>query len=155
VRDANGKFTAGHQEKLKHGYAQKGRIHPLWYVWVHMIERCQYPKRPGWENYGGRGITVCAQWQTFGGFLDDMGPKYQRGLTLERLDNDKGYSPDNCCWATRFQQSRNQRKTIRVSDGCLKDAAAKAGVKYHTVYARRKRGWPQSRWFEPEDARYK
>jgi hypothetical protein len=155
MRDANGKFTAGHQEKLRHGYAVAGRVHPLFRVWAWMIDRCRNPNNSAWKHYGARGIKVCERWQKFENFAEDMEPTYQKGLSIERRNNDRGYSPGNCCWATRTEQIRNRRVTLRAGNQFLKDAATKAGVKYHTVYARRQRGWPQSRWFEPEDGRYK
>jgi hypothetical protein len=71
-----------------------------------MVQRCTRPDHPAWPRYGGRGITVCERWLDFRNFLADMGEK-PRGLTLERLDNDEGYSPGNCAWATPAEQSRN------------------------------------------------
>ncbi len=77
-----------------------------------MRDRCRNPNHPFWEDYGGRGITVCDRWmlrgQGFWNFVEDMGP-CPEGLTLDRKDNDKGYSPDNCRWATPKIQYRNQR----------------------------------------------
>jgi|SaaInlV_200m_DNA_6_1039755.scaffolds.fasta_scaffold43351_2 hypothetical protein len=78
-------------------------------VWDSMIQRCGNKSHKAYDNYGGRGISVCSEWQDFENFYADMGDK--EGLTLERLDNDKGYSKDNCKWVTMTDQARNRRTT--------------------------------------------
>ena len=81
-----------------------------------MRQRCENPKHKSYASYGGRGITVCPEWGTFEVFFADMGSK-PRGLTLERSDNEKGYSKDNCIWATRSAQAINRRERQRLDDG--------------------------------------
>lgn len=78
-----------------------------------MIQRCNYRCQPNYANYGGRGIRVCDRWLKFENFLADMGERPD-GLTLDRIDNERGYSKDNCRWATRAQQDSNRRKRRRV-----------------------------------------
>lgn len=91
---------------------------PVYRVWANMIKRCTNPNNPGWKDYGGRGITVCEEWYEFKNFFKDMGlpPK---GLTLERINNNGNYEPDNCCWATRSEQNSNKRskKTMGATSG--------------------------------------
>jgi hypothetical protein len=91
----------------KHGYFGT----PTYEAWSAMVQRCSPKKnRKAFKNYAGRGISICKSWSIFESFLSDMGEKPQ-GLTLERVDNDKGYSKENCVWATNEQQARNRRST--------------------------------------------
>lgn len=92
-----------------HGHARAGKLSPTHNAWSAMWQRCINPKNKAYPNYGGRGITACQRWASFENFLADMGPA-QPGLTLERKNNDEGYSPENCLWATRSAQRLNQRE---------------------------------------------
>lgn len=79
-------------------------------AWMNMKQRCYNPHKSGYSNYGGRGIRVCKHWlNSFDNFLKDMG-KRPEGTTLDRRDNDKGYSKSNCYWATPKEQANNRRK---------------------------------------------
>lgn len=80
-------------------------------AWVEMKRRCSDSSRPGYHNYGGRGIKVAAQWlNDFSQFLADMGTKPSPEYSLDKIDNDKDYGPDNCRWANKITQARNQRR---------------------------------------------
>ncbi len=88
--------------------------HPLYKCWYGMMQRCENPKAQAYYNYGARGITVCERWHDFQCFADDMGSRPE-GLTLERRENDAGYSPDNCYWATPKAQNNNTRANKRFT----------------------------------------
>jgi hypothetical protein len=84
--------------------------HPLHSTWDEMRRRCNYPNHLAYKHYGGRGISVCERWDWFPNFVEDMGERPE-GMTLDRIDNDGNYEPDNCHWATDPEQSRNRRNT--------------------------------------------
>lgn len=95
--------------KYKHGMKDT----PEWKAWVNARRRCTDPNHPDWKNYGGRGITMCASWRaSFAAFYQHIGPR-PAGLTLERIENDRGYQPGNVRWATRAQQTANRRPIKR------------------------------------------
>lgn len=104
-----------HVRTRKHGLSTVGKYHPLYSTWSQMIRRCYRTTCQSYADYGARGITVCDRWR-FGEngetgtecFIGDMGDR-PKGTSLDRRDNQLGYSPTNCRWATRFEQMRNTR----------------------------------------------
>jgi hypothetical protein len=129
-----------------------GQIHTrLYKSWADMITRATCPNNSEYHNYGGRGITVHPQWlASFEAFARDMGPTHRDGLTLERVDVDGPYSPENCTWATRREQARNKRNTVRIEfRGTVKpliEWCELMGLKYQVVYYRiHRHGWSVER----------
>lgn len=112
---------------------------PEYSSWESMIQRCNNQNNRAFKDYGGRGITVCKRWLKFENFYADMGARPPQH-SLERIDNNKGYTPTNARWATRSEQQRNRRTNRLVTiDGRLMTIAAAAeliGVKYMTAYHR-------------------
>lgn len=112
--------------------------------WDSMRSRCYRPTDTEYHNYGGRGITVCTEWESFEAFYADMGTRPD-GTTLERLDNSLGYFPSNCVWADGKAQGRNRRTNVVVEyDGrsqCLSAWAEELGMSRECLYQRLKRGW--------------
>lgn len=80
-------------------------------TWSSMMQRCENTRNKAYKHYGGRGIKVCERWRTFENFLSDMGPR-PAGTSIDRIDNDGGYEPGNCRWATTEIQSRNRQNSI-------------------------------------------
>jgi hypothetical protein len=110
-----------------------------------MRDRCRLPTHQAWKNYGARGVTVCAEWDvSFEAFWRDMGPTYQSGLTIERVNNDDGYSAANCIWATYKTQARNTRRSRRIAtpwgEITLAEAAERSGINVMTLHHRLNRG---------------
>ena len=101
--------------QLRHGAARPGKHTVEYGTWQAIIKRCSNPNHERFQYYGGRGIRVCERWQTFENFLADMGPRPSGRYSIERLDVNGNYEPDNCVWIPLADQVKNRRprQTIR------------------------------------------
>jgi hypothetical protein len=127
---------------------------PTYRSWVAMIERCCSPSAGNFAEYGGRGIRVCDRWRaSFEAFVSDMGPRPD-GTSIDRIDGEGDYSPENCRWATAIQQQRNKRDNHIIEyDGkrlTLAEWSEITGIARSTIYERLRRGWEVSRALSPE-----
>ena len=120
-------------------------------AWHAMKERCTNKNHHAYVNYGGRGITFSKDWESFEQFYADMGEP--KGLTLERQDNSKGYSKENCYWATHKENNNNRRNTIKITyreeTRTLSEWAEKLNIKYGTLFRRYSNDWPVDRMLKP------
>lgn len=136
----------------------KGRHHgaylPEYNSWQSMKDRCLNPNMPHFHRYGGRGITVCDRWRdSFANFLADMGRRPTPKHTLDRIDNDGPYSPENCRWATRHEQTRRGHRVLAniralTHDGetmSVAEWAERKGIRPQTLALRLRRGWSVER----------
>lgn len=124
------------------------RTLPEYALWKAMLRRCENPKDKGFKNYGARGIKVCARWKSFENFYKDMGAR-PVGKSLERRNNNRGYSPSNCYWADRATQNNNTRSNIPLTylgrTQTVTQWCSELGLKPFTVYMRLRKGWTAER----------
>lgn len=115
--------------------------------WTLMKYRCNSPNSSDYKNYGARGIRVCERWQSFENFFADMGPIPFKGASIERIDVNGDYCPENCKWITMAEQSQNRTitKFVTVNGGklCLAEAARIYKINASTIRERLKRGWSE------------
>lgn len=152
-----------HEERMKAGNVKHGFRHTQEYhVWSSLRDRCKNPRCKAWKNYGGRGIRVCAGWDTFAGFQKTMGERPFKH-SVDRIDNDKNYSCGKCeeClakgwelnvrWASQSIQCRNNRRNIAIEFNgekrCLAEWCEQLNLGYKTTRARLMRGWSPAKAF--------
>lgn len=118
-------------------------------TWRNIVQRCTNPKNDKFDRYGGRGITVCDRWRTFENFLADMGKRPSPEHSVDRIDNDGPYSPENCRWATRKQQQNNRRDsqcaTYQGRTLTMSEWAEETSIPKCVIVTRLKRGWSVER----------
>lgn len=114
-------------------------------IWDAMLQRCGNPKTQKYTAYGGRGITVCAEWSSFEQFYKDMGPRPSKDHSIDRIDNNGNYCKENCRWATRKEQQNNKRSnrmlTCKGETHALTQWAAELGISLDGLRWRLKQGW--------------
>lgn len=141
-RNKAGQFISRHG----HTSSRNGRtaVSRTYQSWMAMKARCLNPRVKDFARYGGRGITLCDRWLDFNNFLADMGVR-PLGMSIERRKNDKGYSPENCYWATLHQQGCNRRTsrllTVNGITDNLYNWTRKLGIHRSTVEQRLAKGW--------------
>ena len=137
------------ESNTKHGHKSGGVETSEYRAWVSMKDRCSNPNNPAFKNYGERGIVVCESWvNSFNNFISDMGHK-PYGMTLERINNNDGYSHGNCKWATYYEQGKNKRNNVFITfDGVtltISEWARKTGISKSAIRHRINRGWSKNR----------
>lgn len=129
--------------KTVHGGSKLHRA--AYYRWCGIRNRCNNPNNRDYHLYGGRGIKVCERWESFVNFLADVGDS-RKGLSLDRIDNNGPYSPENCRWATPAEQTKNRRVSKFVEfngeSHLITEWSVITGMHVHTLRDRLKNGWP-------------
>lgn len=135
--------------RVTHGDSCRKRWADEYRIWLGMTQRCIQPKRKDYPKYGGSGITICERWMKYENFLEDMGRRPSKDHSLERIDNSLGYFPENCKWATRFEQTRNRSSNrwlelngVRM---VITDWARSKGIHPGTLRHRLRLGWTLER----------
>lgn len=145
--DGAREYNKTHTHPVKHGHSHE-QLYNIWYL---IRYRCNNPKCSAYDRYGGRGISVCTEWDDETGGYDafcewSKANGYTPGLTIDRIDNDMGYQPDNCRWVDMQAQNRNKRHNVWLEyQGERKLAcqwAEELGMPYKTLMNRIRLNWP-------------
>jgi hypothetical protein len=139
--------TGNRSRKHGHSFSSAGKRQRTrtYRIWCAMISRCENQKTPMYKHYGGRGIKICTAWRaSFEAFLRDMG-ECPPGLSIDRLDNDGNYQPENCRWASALEQAQHTSRSRYLEfEGQMKtisEWSRVTGINALTIYNRLKRGW--------------
>jgi len=124
-----------------HGMNRRKEIHPVYRIWSAMLQRCENQDHKYYKNYGGRGIAVCDEWHDPAVFIGwALANGWQKGLQIDRIDNDGNYEPDNCRWVTWKEQAQNRRNnrfiTFNGKTQCLADWSREIGITRGTLWQR-------------------
>ncbi len=127
---------------------------PEYKAWHEMRQRCYNPNAKSYHNYGGRGISVCPRWrESFPSFLADMGLRPSSKHSIDRIDNNGSYEPNNCRWATLSQQHQNYRQnrllTVNGKTQCITAWAEELNMDRRVIYNRAKLGWSDEDCLKP------
>lgn len=137
------------RNRAAHGAARDSGRTREYRAWVSMRQRCQNPDNAAFPDYGGRGITVCNRWTDFANFLADMGHRPSPRHSIDRIDNDGNYEPENCRWATQIEQANNKRDTRKyLYEGQMlpiTEIAQHAGIDAKILRDRLSNGWSMER----------
>jgi len=129
---------------VKHG-TKTDRATSEYRSWLCMHMRCLYPSVNRYAQYGGRGIKVCERWKDFRNFLSDMGFKPSTEHSIDRINHDGNYEPENCRWATRSEQQSNTSRTVNLTfrgkTQCIRSWSHDLQIKPQTIWMRLFRGW--------------
>lgn len=130
------------EQRFTHGLSHT----PEYGVWEHIVQRCTNPNNDAYKNYGGRGIQLCTEWrESFAVFFADMGKRPGPGWTIERVNNEEGYTPGNCQWILKGKQVRNRRDTrVLTIDGLSRSIwewSEVYKIPMSTIRTRLHRGW--------------
>ena len=140
----NGNDAEIYHHLHKHGHRPKSGASPTYKTWISMKSRCFDPASDSYKWYGGRGITVCERWLEFVNFLADMGDR-PKGHTLDRINTDGDYEPENCRWASAAEQARNKETSVKTlfrgEERNLVDIAREFDLPTTTIYRRFKQGY--------------
>lgn len=134
-----------------HGMAQHRERHPVYWTWQAMLQRCKNPSHKYYKDYGGRGIKVCDEWHDPVVFINwALANGWQRGLSIDRIDNSGNYEPSNCHWVTQKEQTRNRRSNHLITfDGKTQTVvqwAEEVNISPRTLYSRINQShWPIER----------
>lgn len=146
-----------------HGTVRKHQMHgmsktPEFCAWGNMLSRCLNPNAINFDIYGGRGITVCREWATsFLNFYNDVGPRPSPNHSIDRIDNNKGYFPENVRWSTKMEQQQNLRKNVFITFNgqthCLREWQRITGISHSTLRNRLAKGLPAGEVLKPTEKR--
>jgi len=126
------------EAKTTHGMTRHGKQHPIYRTWRTILQRCENPNVYNYRNYGGRGITVCAEWHNFIPFRDwALASGWEKGLSIDRIDNNGDYEPSNCRWVTQKENNRNKRSnrliTFNSKTQTMAEWAEELSISYYAL----------------------